>query len=149
MLPAGDGRNLYSRHDPLKVLPSNEDREDARETRAGAGQTTAPPRAPEADTTADTPEARLPQAAAQPDGLRPDGFSTLVSAERWSIAAGACLLVAAACLVLGRMDAAFVAGTLGIVAWFWNERNRLQPRGIEADERFRDEDEEFEDRDEK
>jgi len=120
-------------------LPSNEDREDA-----DAGQTAAPRRAGEADTPAEMPEMRLPEAAA-----RPDGFSTRAFAQRWSIAAGACLLVAAACLVLGRMDAAFVAGTLGILAWFWNERNRLQPRGIEADERFRDEDEEFEDRDEK
>jgi len=74
-----------------------------------------------------------------------------VSAVRWSVAAGVCLLVAAALLLVGRMDGAFVVATLGVVAWFWNERNRLRPRGIEADEKFQDEeeDEEFEDRDEK
>jgi hypothetical protein len=48
---------------------------------------------------------------------------------------------------MSRIDAAFVAATLGVVAWFWNERNRLQPHGIEAEEKFRDEDEEYEDRD--
>ncbi len=57
-----------------------------------------------------------------------------------------CLFIAAAFLLLGRMDAAFVVATLGVVAWFWNERNRLRPQGIERDERFQDEDEEIEDR---
>lgn len=59
-----------------------------------------------------------------------------------------CLFIAAAFLLLGRMDAAFVVATLGVVAWFWNERNRLRPHGIEADEGFADEDEENEDGDE-
>ena len=68
--------------------------------------------------------------------------------RRWSIVAGACLLVAAGLLFMMRMDAAFVVATLGVVAWFWNERNRLRPPGIESAERFRNEDEEFEDRDE-
>ena len=68
---------------------------------------------------------------------------------RWSIVAGACLVVAAALLFLARVDAAFVAATLGIVAWFWNERNRLRPAGIESDDGFQEEDEEIEDRDEK
>lgn len=71
-----------------------------------------------------------------------------VFAERWSVVAGVCLFVAAVLLVSGRMDGAFVVATLGVVAWFWNERNRLRPRGIEANERFRDGDEGFEDRDE-
>lgn len=82
------------------------------------------------------------------DAARPESFAARVSAARWSVVAGACLLVAAACLLLGRMDAAFVAATLGVVAWFWNERNRLRPRGIETDESLRDEEEEFEERDE-
>ena len=55
-----------------------------------------------------------------------------------------CLIIAAALLIMQRMEAAFVAGTLGIVAWFWNERNRLRPHGIEDDERFDDEDEDEE-----
>lgn len=54
--------------------------------------------------------------------------------------------MAVVCLLLRRMDAAFVVATLGVVAWFWNERNRLRPHGIEEDERV--EDEEIEDRDE-
>lgn len=63
--------------------------------------------------------------------------------------AAACLVVAAALLLSARVDAAFVAATLGIVAWFWNERNRLRPAGIEAGERFQEDDEEIEDVDEK
>ena len=59
-----------------------------------------------------------------------------------------CLFVAAAVLLLGRMDAAFVVATLGVVAWFWNERNRLRPQSIEGDEGFEDEDEAIEDVDE-
>lgn len=91
-------------------------------------------------------DTHVPQVAAQPES-----FTTRVSAARWSIVAGACLFIAAVFLLMRSMDAAFVAATLGIVAWFWNERNRLRPHGIEAEERFRDEDEdeEFEDRDEK
>lgn len=84
----------------------------------------------------------------QVEDARAKDFSTRMFAERWSVVAGICLLVAAALLLFRRMDAAFVVATLGVVAWFWNERNRLRPRGIEADERFRDEDEGFEDRDE-
>ena len=42
------------------------------------------------------------------------------------------------------MDGAFVVGTLGVVAWFWNERNRLRPHGIETGEEFDDEDEDEE-----
>lgn len=59
-----------------------------------------------------------------------------------------CLFIAVVVLLLGRMDAAFVVATLGVVAWFWNERNRLRPSGIEADEGYEDEDEEIEERDE-
>ena len=84
----------------------------------------------------------------QDAGARAGDFSTRVFAGRWSVVAGTCLLVAAALLLLRRIDAAFVVATIGTVAWFWNERNRLRPQGIEADERFRDEDEGFEDRDE-
>ena len=62
-----------------------------------------------------------------------------------------CLFIAALLLFAGRMNAAFVVATLGVVAWFWNERNRLRPHGIEAEEReerFEDDDEEVEERDE-
>jgi hypothetical protein len=102
-------------------LPIKEDREDASETRAGERPA---------------------------EDERTGGFSTRLFAARWSVAAGLCLLVAAVLLLLWRVDAAFVVATIGAVAWFWNERNRLRPAGIEADEKFRDEEEEFEDRDE-
>ena len=122
MLPADNGRDIHTGNDPLKVLLNEEDREDGGEMRAGERQ--------------------------DAGGARAGDFSTRVFAGRWSIVAGMCLVVAAALLLFGRMDAAFVVATLGVVAWFWNERNRLRPRGIEADERFRDKDEGFEDRDE-
>ena len=79
---------------------------------------------------------------------RPESFAARVRAARWSVVAGGCLLLAALFLLLNRMDAAFVAATLGVVAWFWNERNRLRPHGIEADDGLQDEDVESEDRDE-
>jgi hypothetical protein len=105
-------------------LPFKKDRDDAGETRAGARQ------------------------PAAPDEARAESFSMRVFAQPWSVVAGVCLIFAAAFLLAGRMDAAFVVATLGVVAWFWNERNRLRPRGIEADERFRDEEEELEEQDE-
>jgi hypothetical protein len=78
-----------------------------------------------------------------------ESLAARLSRQRWSIVAGACLFIAAAAvLLLGRMDAAFVVATLGVVAWFLNERNRLRPHGIERDEKFKDEDEAIEDVDE-
>ncbi len=118
-----------------------EDRDGAGETRTSARQTAETQGAAEVESSA-PPHAHVPQEIA-----RPERFSTRVFAGRWSIVAGLCLFVGAAFLLMRRMDAAFVAGTLGIVAWFWNERNRLRPHGIEAEEKFQDEDEEFEDRD--
>jgi hypothetical protein len=81
-----------------------------------------------------------------PNAAPAESFATRVSQWRWSIVAGVCLLAAGACLLVERMEAAFVAGTLGLLAWFWNERNRLSPASIEADEKFQDE--EIEERDE-
>ncbi|HEX8129492.1 MAG TPA: hypothetical protein VF527_10355 [Pyrinomonadaceae bacterium] len=120
-------------------MPFKEDRDDASETRAGAEQPDTVRRAGDLDATG---------AHALRDTTRPESFSAHVFAERWSIVAGGCLIAAAALLLASRMDAAFVVATLGVVAWFWNERNRLRPRGIEANGKFRDEEEEFEDRDE-
>jgi hypothetical protein len=91
----------------------------------------------------------LPIAPDQDETGRAESLSARLSRQRWSIVACVCLLVAVLLLIMLRMDAAFVVATLGVVAWFWNERNRLRPRGIEADERFENEDEEIEDRDEK
>lgn len=71
----------------------------------------------------------------------------------WLIGAAACLLAAAALLMWSHLDAAFVVATLGILAWFFDLRNRLRPPDIEADEKFadayQDGDEKFNDRDER
>jgi hypothetical protein len=88
----------------------------------------------------------MPSGHSFPDAAPAENFATRVSQERWSIVAGVCLLAAGACLLVARMEAAFVAGTLGLLAWFWNERNRLSPASIEADDEFQDE--EIEKRDE-
>ena len=124
-------------------MPSTEDRDDTGETRTKARQPA------EAQGAAETRSPGLAEAHQPRDvAARPEGLLTRLFARRWSIVAGVCLLVGAAFLSARRMDAAFVAGTLGIVAWFWNERNRLRPHGIEAEEKFQDEDEEFEERNE-
>ena len=133
-------------------MPTKEDREDAGEARAA---TTRPIDAArdtgDADLRDDAGRAELPGGAGKPattDAARPESISTRVFTARWSVVAGVCLLVAALLLLAGRMDGAFVAATLGVVAWFWNERNRLRPGGIEGVDKFQDEDEEFKDRDE-
>jgi hypothetical protein len=46
--------------------------------------------------------------------------------------AGACLLAALALWVLVGVDAAFVAATLGVVAWFMDQRDRYAARAAEA-----------------
>ncbi|HJR06965.1 MAG TPA: hypothetical protein VJ842_06905 [Pyrinomonadaceae bacterium] len=82
------------------------------------------------------------------EDARAEGFASRVFERRWLIVAAACLVGAAALLIVARVDAAFVVATLGVVAWFWNERNRLRPAGIEDAERFEEEDGEIEDQDE-
>lgn len=52
--------------------------------------------------------------------------ATLFVKRRWSIVAGACLVVAALLWLFRGVDAAFVAATLGVVAWFWDQRNRFR-----------------------
>jgi len=96
----------------------------------------------------DTDEA-TPTAPSVAEAERTEKLPARLFQLRWSIVAGVCLLIAGACLFGSRMEAAFVAGTLGAVAWFWNERNRLRPASIEADDGFQDEDEEIVKRDEK
>lgn len=49
----------------------------------------------------------------------------------WSVVAGVCLVAAAALWLLVGVEAAFVVATLGVVAWFWDQRNRIERRGIE------------------
>jgi hypothetical protein len=57
-------------------------------------------------------------------------------AQPWLLAACLCLLAAAASLVLGYFDAAFVAAALGAVAWFLNVRSNLPrpPDGEDLDD---------------
>lgn len=67
------------------------------------------------------------------------------SERLWTIASGACMIVAATALVLWEVEVAFVAATLGMVCWFLNLRNRLRKSIVEdvedVDEAMGDEDE--------
>lgn len=59
--------------------------------------------------------------------------ASLLARRRWSFVAGACLVAAVALWIVSGVNAAFVAATLGVVAWFWDERTRLRPIAIEAE----------------
>ncbi len=60
-------------------------------------------------------------------------IAKVLSERRWNTVALVFLFAAALCLVvLSNMEAAFVAATLGIVAWFFSLRNRLVGASIEA-----------------
>lgn len=50
----------------------------------------------------------------------------------WLALAGCCIAVAAALMVLGRFDGAFVAAVVGLVAWFLNYRAQVTA-SLEAD----------------
>lgn len=50
----------------------------------------------------------------------------------WTIIAGVCLIVAAAFLLRDNINAAFVAATLGIVAWFLGLRDRMRQSIVAA-----------------
>ncbi|MDT7543549.1 MAG: hypothetical protein QOE33_3453 [Acidobacteriota bacterium] len=64
--------------------------------------------------------------------------ASLLIRRRWSFVASACLVASAALWLAFGVRPAFVAATLGVVAWFWDERNRLRPLVIEAErERLR------------
>ena len=54
----------------------------------------------------------------------------------WSFVAALCLLCAIVLGWRGQLDATFVAATLGVVAWFLDQRNLLRARSIEADDRL-------------
>lgn len=67
----------------------------------------------------------------------------------WIIASGLCLIAAALFLWRADLDAAFVAATLGVVAWFLNLRARLRKTIIAADDQTPDaESNDIEDQDE-
>jgi hypothetical protein len=54
------------------------------------------------------------------------GEDVLMKERTWTIIAGVCLVVAAAFLLRDNINAAFVAATLGIVAWFVGLRERMR-----------------------
>jgi hypothetical protein len=76
--------------------------------------------------------AEQPTASAQSSS--PAHTYTLFGVKRlWRIAAVLCLVAAAVLDWRGHLDATFVAATLGVVAWFLDQRNLLRARSIEAD----------------
>jgi uncharacterized protein (DUF2062 family) len=66
--------------------------------------------------------------------------------RRWMAVAAACAVAAVVLLITVGVNAAFVAAVLGVVAWFWDQRNRIRAGVIEDGNREegRDELEEFE-----
>lgn len=73
--------------------------------------------------------------------------ASLWSRRRWSFVACACLFAAIVLLFVRGADAAFVAATLGGVAWFWDQRNRFRAQIIEHDDATNDERDEIEEDD--
>lgn len=67
----------------------------------------------------------------------------------WTIAAIVCLFIAAFFLLRENYNAAFVAATLGAVAWFMNYRSQLRATVIEPVETGDVDEDDFEDEDEK
>ena len=62
-------------------------------------------------------------------------FDRLSATPRlWSIIVFVSLIAGAAFALTGFMDAAFVAATLGVVAWFIEMRDRLQRPDVERDD---------------
>jgi hypothetical protein len=59
--------------------------------------------------------------------------ASLLARRRWSFVAAAFLVAAVALWLTRGADAAFVAATLGVVAWFWDQRNRLRATIIETE----------------
>jgi hypothetical protein len=74
--------------------------------------------------------------------------ASLLARRRWSFVAGACLIIAIALWFTRGADGAFVAATLGVVAWFWDQRNRLRALVIETEpDAAQDDDEDGDDTD--
>jgi hypothetical protein len=93
------------------------------------------------------PDAQDTEGGARDDRPARAQASGALSERRWSFAAGACLVAAAALFVAVGAEAAFVAAVLGAVAWFWDQRNRIRASVIEDEHsgEGRDEFEEFDD----
>lgn len=65
--------------------------------------------------------------------------------RRWMAVAAACAVASVVLLITVGVNAAFVAAVLGVVAWFWEQRNRIRAGLIEDEtqDEGRDELEEF------
>ena len=123
MFSADDREDRHPRHDQLSML--REPDTDNATTRADATH---------ADIASD----------ATASALAANTYTLFGIKRLWSIVAGLCLLCA---VVLGwrnHLDATFVVATLGVVAWFLDQRNRLRARSIEANTQQK-EDEEIDD----
>ena len=57
----------------------------------------------------------------------------------WTIIAGICLIVAAVFLLRDNINVAFVAATLGIVAWFLGLRDRLRKNIVAGSDKTQEE----------
>lgn len=66
----------------------------------------------------------------------------------WNIVAAVCLIAAAILWWCARVETAFVVATLGLVAWFLDQRNRLRRIVIERDGQLSEESEDIEEQDE-
>ena len=56
----------------------------------------------------------------------------------WLAIAGCCIVGAAALMILGHFDGAFVVAVLGMIAWFLNYRAQVK-RGLDAEDATVDE----------
>ena len=66
----------------------------------------------------------------------------------WLILAGICILAAAAFLLRGQFDAAFVAAVIGLVSWFLNYRAQVAESLATDEPQERDEQKGVDDSDE-
>ncbi len=62
----------------------------------------------------------------------PNTYALFGVKRLWLVVSAACLIGAALLGWRGQLDATFVTATLGVVAWFLDQRNLLRARNIEA-----------------
>ena len=127
---------LLSPSSSAKNLPLTRDNESASRTRADER---------DADERDGIAQRELENAPSAPDTAQasrqmlPQNLPARLARRGWLIVAASCLLAAALLLIREYIDAAFVVATIGVLAWFFDLRNRLRPPDIEADDRIADE----------
>ena len=119
------------RSSSAKNLPLPRDNESAGRTRADERDRVVQRELENAPPAGDTA-----RASAQ---MLPQSLPARLARRGWLIVAASCLLTAAMLLIREYIDAAFVVATIGVLAWFFDLRNRLRPPDIEADDRIADE----------